>query len=106
MIILGAELIADDRVAVSLMGDHVTLRAPPSLPDAIEARGVGLLATPLAGPRPLRLVVDLSQSETRRLPERNEVQILDQTFPCLHKVDMAHFPFAVIHYLRHGILTT
>lgn len=102
---LGADLIADDRVILRVTPDHVTLDAPDTLPAAIEARGVGLLNAKLHGLVPLSVVIDMAHSETARLPELKTYQILGRDIRCLHKADTPHFPFAVIHYLRHGSAT-
>ncbi len=65
MMALGASLVADDRVLVLRRGGDVMADAPPGLPAAIEARGIGLLAADLIGPVALHVVVDLAQAETK-----------------------------------------
>jgi serine kinase of HPr protein (carbohydrate metabolism regulator) len=64
----GAVLIADDRVALTRVGDHLTAAPPPTIAGVIEVRGVGLIAVPhVAGVR-VALVVDLA-ARPARLPE-------------------------------------
>ena len=65
----GAVLVADDRVALRRAGDRVFAAAPPVLAGLLEARGLGILRLPHAGPTPLALIVDLDPArESERLP--------------------------------------
>ncbi len=102
LIALGADLIADDRVVLARDHEDVILSAPEGLPSAIEARGVGLMNAPLCGPTMLRLVVDLTHTETQRLPEDRRIEVLGLKLPCLHNTARGDFCFAVAHYLSHG----
>lgn len=69
LIALGAELIADDLVRLGDTGGVLT--AAPAHDEStglIEARGIGLLRLPAVGVALVRLVMDLGQVETERLP--------------------------------------
>lgn len=68
LIALSATLIADDVVQIGERGGRLFLSSPQPGAGLIEARGIGLLRTPLAGPAPLALVVDLGAREDARLP--------------------------------------
>ena len=69
MIVLGARLVADDRVAVAPDGaGGLRLDAPEGLAGLAELRGFGLIRLPPAGPTQLVLIADLDRSETERLP--------------------------------------
>ena len=46
---LGAHLVADDRVDLSVETGHLVARAPASIAGRIEARGVGLLRAEALG---------------------------------------------------------
>ena len=78
MIALGAELIADDRVGVqpSDKGADGTkqlwLSAPPPITGLIEMRGFGLVRLAARPHAALKLIADLDQNETERLPLRRE----------------------------------
>ena len=100
LIAFGAELVADDQTLCTRAPDGILASVPPALQGLIEARGVGLLELPAVPQALVHLVVDLSQTETARLPERHEVAILGVPLPCLHKFDSPHFPAAVLLYLR------
>ncbi|HHY02835.1 MAG TPA: serine kinase, partial [Paracoccus sp.] len=54
----GALLVADDRVLLDASEGQLIAACPAPLLGRIEARGVGILAAPPAGPVPLAQVVD------------------------------------------------
>ncbi|WP_428547450.1 HPr kinase/phosphorylase [Profundibacter sp.] len=98
---MGATLVADDRTEL-ISGDSGTLaRAPETIDGLIEARGVGLLAADSCVAR-VMLVVDMEQVETDRLPPHRTYNLLGQKAPLLHKVEAAHFPAAILQYLKGG----
>ena len=100
---LGALLVADDRTDLFRRETQVFVQRPPSLPPWIEARGLGLLHTPMVdGAVRLELVGDLTQVSRARLPEAITVPLLGCEVPCLHKVDASYFPTALRAYVLHG----
>ncbi len=99
---LGAVLIADDRVILGLRDGAVFARCPASIRGRIEARGVGILAAETAETAIVQLVVDLDRQETERLPPQRETTLLGQRIPLLHAVRSAHFPAAILQYLKGG----
>ncbi|WP_299288585.1 hypothetical protein [uncultured Tateyamaria sp.] len=98
---LGAQLISDDRTELRV--DQGTLRAsaPTSIRGLIEARGIGLLNAE-AVEATIRLVIDLDQTETNRLPYAHEIEILGCTIPCLHKAETDAWPAAILQYVKGG----
>jgi len=48
------------------------------------------------------LVVDLDQGETERLPPQRQRDVAGVLLPLQHKVEKAHFPAAILQYLRSG----
>lgn len=99
---LGARLVADDRTELARQGDSLVARCPPALRGLIEARGVGLLRSDPAPTADLALVVDLGQTETDRLPTDRRITILGVSLPLVLASPHAHFPDALMLYLRHG----
>ena len=83
LIMLGANLIADDQTTVFIEKNKVYLCAPPSLPRGLEIRGVGILNVPVCAKAQLKLVIDLSTIEKKRLPNLSErrINILGYSFP-------------------------
>lgn len=102
---LGAELVADDRTRLWLEEGRVMAEAPATIRGQIEARGVGILRLPCAGARALALVVDMDRDAEDRLPPLDHTEVMGLRLPCLKRVPHAHFPAAILLYLRHGDLS-
>ena len=98
---LGAQLVGDDRIALDRVGGDVIASAPAALAGLIEARGVGLLRAPWA-PAPLRLVVDLGQTEAMRLPPIRHTPVMDMSLPLVLGPLTAHLPATICLLLRGG----
>ncbi|KAJ56913.1 serine kinase [Actibacterium mucosum KCTC 23349] len=99
---LGARLVADDRTILTVHDGQLIADCPPPLRGLIEARGVGILNAPASEPVPVRLVVDLAQTETERLPPNRDTSILGCNLNLLHGSAHAHFPAAILQYLKGG----
>lgn len=104
MIALGARLIADDRTILHRRGAYVIARCPDTIRGQIEARGVGIMAAPVADPTAVMLIVDLDARETDRLPPWRSDTLLGVELPLLRNVELPHFPAALLSYLEHGRL--
>lgn len=98
----GALLVADDRTQIELTGGAYLASAPETIKGLIEARGVGLLKAQAIPSTELRLAIDMDTRETERVPPVRSFTVDFLTVNCLHKVDGAHFPFAILQYLRNG----
>lgn len=101
LLALGGKLIADDRVVLRQEGDQVIASKPDTLPPLIEARGIGLIATPRSHQAPVRLVVDMDKEEKTRLPAPQEMNLLEQKITVWGKSDVVHFPATIFLYLSH-----
>lgn len=99
---LGAGLVSDDRTVVWRDGDLLIADAPSSIRNRIEARGVGILNAPAAGPAQVVMVIDMGADPPARLPEAESEDILGLPVARLRKTDAAHFPAAAYLYLRYG----
>ncbi|PTQ74751.1 HPr kinase/phosphorylase [Celeribacter persicus] len=98
----GAHLVSDDRTGLRREGETLVATAPATISGMIEARGVGLLsATPLSHTR-IRALVDLSQSETDRLPPVREKALIGISIPMFFRVDGPGFAPALIQWLKGG----
>ncbi|MCV2867772.1 HPr kinase/phosphatase C-terminal domain-containing protein [Defluviimonas sp. WL0002] len=98
----GCALVADDGVEIVVRDGVAIASAPPTIRGLIEARGIGLLAAEPAPSAPLVLAVDLSLVETDRLPPFRQTSIAQCVVPVLHRVESAHFPAAILQYLKAG----
>lgn len=97
---LGAGLVADDRTELWSENKTIWARAPATLPNAIEARGIGLLPLDLIEKAPIQLVVDLAQAETERLPKPKSRSFFGQKVALVHKGEGPHFPAAILQYVK------
>lgn len=78
----GADLVADDQVALEQRDGRLMARAPQSLAGLIEIRGLGILRLPHATEVPVALIVDLDPNAApERLPERSVETLLAITLP-------------------------
>ncbi len=100
---LGADLVSDDAVMLR-RGENATLvaTAPDTIRGLVEARGIGLLRAPALRGCPIHAVLDLSRTETERLPPARTTCLLGVTLPLLHKVETNHFAAALRVYLSGG----
>ena len=96
----GADLVADDRTELNAEDDVLTARPPATIAGLIEARGVGLLRVPFVPQAEIALIVDLDQTETDRLPPERQLTLLGISRPLVLSVPQAHFPAAILCYLR------
>lgn len=99
----GAQLVADDRTQVEMTDDAFIASAPDPIKGLIEARGVGLLKAKCVPSTRLRLAIDMDRVETERMPPAGTYTSGFLTLDCLNKVEAAHFPAAILQYLRYGL---
>jgi len=99
---LGGDLVADDRVDLQAEAGLLVARCPPRLRGLIEARGLGILRAAPVAQAPVHLVVDLAREEVARLPPCHHISLLGVELPLALRVSGAHFPGALVQWLRHG----
>lgn len=101
LIALGAELVADDLVALRRAADGVEAFAPRGA-GLIEARGLGLLRLPACvGPVRVALALDLDRIEGDRLPPRRSARLLGAPVPLLLRTEPLR-PSALLACMLHG----
>ncbi len=97
----GATLVADDQVVLARKPGGLLMSAPAALEGRVEARGIGIL-TRDAAPAWLRVVVDMDQVETGRLPEPREVTVSDERVRLIRRVETPAFAAMVYVLLKGG----
>lgn len=102
LIALGAELVADDCTCLRYEAEGLIARAPEAIRGRIEARGVGVLRCPVTPRAMVVLIVDMDHEEEDRLPPMRYEDVMGARLPVIRKNTAAHFPAAVMTYLRHG----
>lgn len=104
LIALGAQLIADDRVDLSVMDGEVMLSCPPQLEGIIEARGLGLISLdPSTASVPCCYLVDLNQVP-ERLPRLIRRDLLGISCPVIFGKERAGLASIVHVLLQSGCL--
>ena len=98
----GADLVSDDRTELRLEAGRPVVRAPARIVGLIEARGLGILNAHSVAEAELALVVDLSATESERLPPEREITLLGCSVPLVHRVESRHFSAALLQYLKAG----
>ncbi|MDF2763937.1 MAG: hypothetical protein K0S81_931 [Rhodospirillales bacterium] len=78
----GAELVADDQTCLSRRGAELWARAPESLKDMMEVRGIGIVRVGALAEAPVALLVDLVPGpEVERCPEPDREVLLGVALP-------------------------
>ena len=98
----GADLVADDRTELVRHGEMLVARAPDPIFGLIEARGLGILKADARHSARLDLVVCLDTIETARMPPQRRQTLCGVDIPSVHKFEGAHFPAAILQYLKAG----
>lgn len=102
LMVLGAELVADDRTILRHDNGTLVASVPAALDGMIEARGVGILNAVPSIPTTVQLCVDLGAVETERLPLLRSVCLLGAAIPLLNAIPYDHFGPAILQYLTYG----
>ncbi|WP_224816984.1 HPr kinase/phosphorylase [Hasllibacter sp. MH4015] len=103
LLVLGAQLIADDGIRARVAGDTIQISRPDTAPPFIEARGIGLLkAGPLCASARLTYAVDLERAEPERLPPRRFVTLGTARAQLILGAGHPTLAAALLHALRHG----
>jgi HPr kinase/phosphorylase len=99
---MGAKLIADDRVALQPMMGMVAIAQLPELAGILELRGMGLIRmNDTTSKHVLHLVIELDPTAGDRLPELQKRQFLGIDVPYLRLAPAPQTSAALIlHYLK------
>lgn len=96
----GGVLVADDQVEIEVVEGTAIARCPTTLAGKIEARGIGLLSCPYLDQVPLRLVVDLSKREAKRLPPFRKITIGGAELELIFAKDRINLAALLITYVK------
>jgi serine kinase of HPr protein (carbohydrate metabolism regulator) len=94
----GARLVADDQCELCREGERIIVRAPETIADLLEVRGVGIIRLDALAEAPVALVVDLVAADSvERLPAQQSERILGLTLPL---IAVAPFEASAVAKLR------
>ena len=97
----GAKLICDDRAHLRLRDSNLIMSKPPTLPSALEIRGVGLISVPLMDEVTVDLIVDLAKASGARLGG-HEKQVFGIDLPCIYGRDFYSLSDALLVWSKFG----
>ena len=97
----GAKLICDDRAHLCVKDDNLIMSKPPTLPSALEIRGLGLISVPLMDENTVDLIVDLAKASVTRLGG-HEKQLLGIDLPCIYGRDFYRLSDALLVWSKFG----
>jgi HPr kinase/phosphorylase len=98
----GCHLVSDDRTVLTCRDSALFASAPAAIRGRIEARGVGILAAETTPAAHVVLAIEMGVAGSDRLPPERYLTLLGCPVPLVHKVESAHFPAAVLQYLKGG----
>lgn len=102
LIAMGGALVSDDSTLIWRDNERLLVDAPGTIRGRIEARGIGILNAPAAGPQPVALLIDMDAPAPPRLPEAQTETYLGLSVPLVHGSAAAHFPAAIYLYMMNG----
>lgn len=75
LISLGAKLVADDQVYLRQVDNQILAQTPQNLSGLIEMRGIGIAELPFEKSTFIKIVVDLDEAVSERVPNANLITI-------------------------------
>lgn len=99
---LGAVLIGDDYVRLEVDQDQIIAKRPPNIEGLIEVPKVGILRCDFKESTKLALAIDLSETETKRLPPRRHIRLQNCEIPLIYGADIPYLHFIAKQFLQTG----
>ena len=97
----GARLVCDDRAHLQLKNKILMMTKPPSLPSALEVRGLGLISVPLITEARIDLVVDMELISDSRLGG-HKMELFGVETPCVKGQNFYGLSDAIIVWSKYG----
>jgi len=99
----GALLVADDQTDVEVAGVALRARAPGTISGLIEARGVGIVPSPIKVATTLRLAVALVSGPVERMPEPRTWSLPGGRGPRIPLIELCAFEPSTPEKLRRAL---
>ncbi len=90
LLALGSKLVADDQCEIVKKNNKFCVFKPASLPSSIEIRGIGLVSVPMVVETSLDWVVNMDESEKKRMPDLQFTEIDGYRIPTVFGKNMDH----------------
>jgi HPr kinase/phosphorylase len=105
MMALGARLVADDQVRLSVRGGALVATPPARIAGLVEARGVGLIRVEPVSGVPLALAADLDRSPAARLPHWDKFTCAEVQIPLISACGVPNLDAILMVLLQNGFET-
>jgi len=99
---LGAVLVGDDYVDLSLEAEGIIANSPPNISGLIEVPKVGILNCDHIDRTKLALVVDLSVEEAERFPPHRHITLRNREIPLIYGANIPYLHTVVFQFLKAG----
>jgi HPr kinase/phosphorylase len=103
LVALGAVLVGDDQTELSVVDGALQATAPASIRGLIEARGIGIIEVPVINRTEIKLIVNMDQVETERLPNLDVRSILGVQIPVIKRWPDLGFGPSVFLAAKYGL---
>lgn len=99
---IGARLVGDDYVDLSVEQDKIIARRPPNIAGLIEVARVGILNCDYIENTNLVLAIDMSQAEVERLPPRRHISLQECDIPLIYGADIPYLHSVAFQFVTAG----
>ncbi len=97
----GAQLVCDDRAQLQVKNEILMMTKPPSLPSALEVRGLGLIKVPLITEARVDLLIDMELTSDSRLGG-HKMELFGVEIPCVKGQNFYGLSDAIIVWSKYG----
>ncbi len=98
----GADLVADDRVALVRKGRALVARPPQATAGLVEARGIGILPLPAAPEAVVTVAVDLDRPPSARMPHAGTIAFLGVRVELIFGKGISNLDRALTIFVQNG----
>ena len=103
LISMGAKLISDDQTYFKLKDNKIIISKPKTTPNFIEARGIGLIKTPMVMSAKLFCFVNITNIELERLPYEEKKYCFGKKIKMIEFNPIYNNESALFLSLRYGV---
>jgi HPr kinase/phosphorylase len=99
---IGATLVGDDCVELSIDHGAIIARRPPNIAGLIEVAKVGVLNCEFIECTKLALAIDVSQAEVERFPPHRHIALQDCDIPLIYGANIPYLHSVALQYVTAG----
>ena len=97
----GAQLVCDDRAQLQVKNEILMMTKPPSLPSALEVRGLGLIHVRVSTEARVDLIIDMDLTSDSRLGG-HKMELFGVEIPCVKGQNFYGLSDAIIVWSKYG----